>query len=281
MEALCQGTRDSESLRPDGLRRLIVMFALYLLVLAPTAARADYSFRAISLYGELIKINPQTRQVAMQRQDMPWWMNEATSSPPHTVYAGRAHEIYAIDPFTGNNHVAASLPVGADIFGMALSPGGLLYLTSKDAGGGGIQTLYTLNLTTGVRTTVNWLVGCSATTQGLAFSPSGALYGIKPSYEEGSWKTLLFTVNPSNGYTSRVGVTTAGVNQAIAFTPTGELYAIGQDVFGRLNPSTGALIGSLTYFSGDWRGLAYVPEPTTVSLLGFGGLALLRRRCRP
>ena len=50
----------------------------------------------------------------------------------------------------------------------------------------------------------------------------------------------------------------------------------------RIDPATGAVVSQFDYFPGEagpyFDGLAYVPEPATLSLLAFGGVMLIRRR---
>jgi hypothetical protein len=68
---------------------------------------------------------------------------------------------------------------------------------------------------------------------------------------------------------------TANVNQAITFLPDGSLYALGTTAFVQLDPATGAKIGTPIALTGDFRGLAPVPEPSTFALLTLGILGLL------
>jgi len=163
----------------------------------------------------------------------------------------------------------------------AFSPSGQLYATAGATAITTPQDLRIIDPTDGSYTDVGALWGDGIHSQGLAFSPGGVLYGVSPhSITGGDYD--LFTIDLNDAEMHLIGTHTGDIGQSIAFTPTGDLYAIGGapggSQFARLNPATGAVIGTVYTFPGDYRGLALIPEPATVWLLTLGGLAILRRR---
>jgi hypothetical protein len=125
--------------------------------------------------------------------------------------------------------------------------------------------------------------------QGLAFDPDGVLHGwelsgIDATYGgEGlgltivdQWMGVVADINPS--IDGGLPIELTGL-QTIEFTADGQLYGAARDGFYRINASTGALIPINTAEDyPDFRGLAYVPEPMTISVMVLGAVALLKRR---
>lgn len=114
--------------------------------------------------------------------------------------------------------------------------------------------------------------------QGLAFSPSGLLYGM------GVVRYGLILINPIDASFVVIGGVPRPAIQALEFSPDGSvLYGAGEDLFA-INVSTGIpiKIGSGAGFA-DVRGIAFavgtpVPEPASVLLTAITLVALIHCR---
>jgi len=173
----------------------------------------------------------------------------------------------AINPQTGQ---ATKGAITRENYSLATSPAGVLYGTSRidpldiDSIG-----LFTFDEPSGNASVVGAL---GARITGLEFSPTGILYG---------WDVFfgLFTVNPTTGAATDVNAAVnAGVEiQSLAFSPDGVLYGA-RDALYTIDLVTGVpmLVGSGGY--ADVRGIAFVPEPGALLLLGSALAALWARR---
>lgn len=90
----------------------------------------------------------------------------------------------------------------------------------------------------------------------------------------------IWRINPTNGTTSQIANLSIAFHTGLAYNSSdGLLYgAPGDNTIWRIDPTDGSSsqIANLPItFHTD---LTYVPEPTTLLLLGLGGLAVLRRR---
>jgi hypothetical protein len=104
--------------------------------------------------------------------------------------------------------------------------------------------------------------------RGMAMSPAGALYVV---LSPGSTTEVdrLATIDTTTGLYTVIGPTNRTDIQALAFSPAGELYAVGTVAGGnlyRLNTSTGAatVIGGGS-FGGDDQGLEFLPSGAAVA----------------
>jgi hypothetical protein len=50
--------------------------------------------------------------------------------------------------------------------------------------------------------------------------------------------------------------------------------------FAEMDPTTGAIIGQVFTFPGGYTGLALVPDPATLTLIGLGGIFITTSRHR-
>jgi hypothetical protein len=124
--------------------------------------------------------------------------------------------------------------------------------------------------------------------QGLAFSPNDLLYGVVP--HDGDLDTYdFFKIDIENAVTHLIGTYEGHLNQSLVFTPDGRLFGLGVDgeysiyrssYFAEMDPTTGAIIGQVFSFPGDYTGLALVPEPATLALMGLGGIFITTSRHR-
>jgi hypothetical protein len=143
------------------------------------------------------------------------------------------------------------------------------------------RKLFTIDTGTGAATPLPGSL--SGDPSAMAFDAAGTLYAIDTSLDE------LLTVDKATGnplsYTS-LNVDLGAV-AGMDFDPaTGTLYVAdgesgGTDTLYTVNTTTGDLtaVGSLGLEAG-LAGLAFVPEPATLTLAGLGALALIRRRRR-
>jgi len=216
-------------------------------------------FCAVGWHGEFTMIDPAIGEIPPKRTDLPAYLQALAWSPNGTLYAGRRNDLYTIDPWTGEfEHIISTR---SDIRGMAFSGSGKLFVTSEHTTA---QRLRTINLETGAHQEAGVLWGDGRSAQGLAFSPDGVLYAISPKVHVGTYE--LFIIDPDDAEMHLLGsfASSASVSQSIAFAPDGRLYAIGRDIFARLNPADGSIIGSPIALSGDYRGLAVVLTPKAV-----------------
>jgi hypothetical protein len=142
------------------------------------------------------------------------------------------NSLVTVNPTTGQVTVIGPSGTGYPYTNIAFAPNGTLYgwLVS-----GATASLATINLTTGAGTslgspqpnvTVPWV--------GLAIDRSGAIYVAANGHAGacGSCSGALWTVNPANGSPTTIGTISnagPGVSEAftaLAFSPTGVLYAI-------------------------------------------------------
>jgi hypothetical protein len=135
--------------------------------------------------------------------------------------------------------------------------------------------LYDINISTGAATLIGTYTSGGAP-DALAINSRGVAYALNATYYDS-----LYTVDLSNGALTLVGA--LGVDlmaeSGLAFDPaSGVLYGIiDTGKIYQINTSTGAA----TFVAdtlGGFEGLAIIPEPATICLLGLGALSLLRRK---
>lgn len=170
--------------------------------------------------------------------------------------------LWKLDIDTGAKTEIGSSGVAEEMVGLAIDPlTGDIYASADN--GGGID-LYRLDSTTAAAT----LIGSNNVRRGLAFSPSGVLYGF--DYD------LLFTIDPGTAATHRdpgpIGPLSVEMGDG-AFTADGRYFI--DDHLGHIaevDPSTGGGLDSAYIHSNGIRGLIAVPEPSSLCLLLLGAL---------
>lgn len=189
---------------------------------------------------------------------------------------GSAQTLITVDTLTGAGTIVG--PIGfPDVDAIAFASDGTLYGVDAST-----DNLITINPATGAGTLVGPVgfpfIG------GMAFSPGGVLFASDISGGGGGPSTLV-TINTTTGAGTAVGPIGFGTVEGIAFASDGTLYGI-SDLLGggtgqliTIDPLTGAGTAIATVItSGNMDGLAYIPEPATLLLLGLGALALRKRR---
>lgn len=177
-------------------------------------------------------------------------------------------------------------PLGVTTFegGMAFSPNGTAYAVN---GGVTVPVLLTLNLGTGAATVVSSFSG-RHDFAGLGWRSDGMLIGLDNT------DSALLSINPSNATSSliddvgpsigTVGGMALGSNLGYFVTAGPNALIPGSNSLYSFDLFTGEQFFIADYedqmFGSGFSGLTFIPEPATLGLLAFGGLAMLRRRVR-
>jgi hypothetical protein len=182
-------------------------------------------------------------------------------------YATGTGNLYSINPADGNLTLIGSSGITIDDFGS--TAGGGLYAVSTSS------NLYSINATNGAATLIG-NTGLSLSGFRALSNSGGALY-----FADG---TSIYTLNTATGAATLIG-STAGPGIGALLFLNGTLYggADSPDIrVDTLNPITGAATSgsAVTGTSGQFYGLAAVPEPATLACATLGGvmLFLLDRR---
>ena len=202
------------------------------------------------------------------------------------IYAadtGDNTNLRSIDPSTGLliSTLTMTFPADGNVLTALEFVGGTLYagLTTE---GGGATFLATVNLTTGIVTTVG-PTGVNSPLGGLAYDTvSGTMYACSAGGSAGE----LFTVNLATGAATSVGPITVGVTAvgttALEFGPSGTLYALpnpSDTLAGHLltvNPGTGAatVLGYLGTTNMNALTASLPPTPVVPTLSEWGMLVM-------
>lgn len=194
---------------------------------------------------------------------------------------------------TGIESVEAVGELGLSLFegGLAISPDGMAYGVNHDTVSA--PGLFSINLATGAAVLIGVVSGGDHDVNGLSWRTDGMLIGLDRKSQSllvinptTAVAAILAPVEPSigaiggmvitenGGYFATAGPgyapTLRGSNGLYSFDPfTGEVL----DFVGNFNlPTAGSQEGI--------SGLAIVPEPASIALLGLGTMALIRRRSR-
>lgn len=218
-------------------------------------------------------------------------------APDGTLYATsrKTDSLYRfINPSAGTLEYLAPLPVDCTGGDTTVSPDGkAVYFTL----GWTSPDFFKYDIGTGNIVSLGPITGADADIYGLAFSPEGVLYGTTgTNYGD----KILYTIDISTMKATAVGPPFFGLKMdlesttgSLDFAPDGILYA-------GIDPTSGGLysdvylsiidtqtgIATINYekriiVNGSYYRLdsiAIIPEPTTLILLSFGGLSLLRKR---
>lgn len=221
-------------------------------------------------------------------------------APDGTLYAtSRSTEsLYRfIDPSAGTLEYLAHLPIDCTGGDITVSPDGeAIYFTL----GWKSPDLFKYDIDTGNLESLGPITGTDDDVYGLAFSPEGVLYGTT---SKNTGDKILYMIDISSLEATAVGPPLFGLSIDLGstagpldFAPDGTLYAgidptsysgVPEDpdlYLSTIDPQAGLgtihydkrLIVDGSYYSLD--SLAITPEPATLILFGFGGLALLRKR---
>ncbi|MFH1370605.1 MAG: PEP-CTERM sorting domain-containing protein [Planctomycetota bacterium] len=185
-------------------------------------------------------------------------------------YSDKPSIVTRIDPITGHWTDVASIQQGASMVfltSLAFSPNGTLYGMSN------FNTLGVINLGTDSFAPIA-TIDVPSRSYGMDFSPQGILYITDRDGTGETFQQWLRTIDPSTGsITSTLPTGHYNIGD-IDFAPDGYIYHTNFSwwLF-KLDPSTGEQTdydnsGGL----GPFEGIAsdYVPEPTTLLLLGLG-----------
>jgi hypothetical protein len=250
----------------------VVLFALH--------ASAQSTLYGVSSAGDLVRIDKATGAGTLVGNSGVG-ANASAADSTGRIFSGggNADQIIQIDPVTGAGAVfltTTGRPGGYGIRGMAFDPSDHLYVALSQADTTAIDTLATIDMTTGMYTVIGPLGRSDI--QELAFSPSGTLYALG-IYSGGQ----LCQVDTLTGLATVIGGgSMGGDTQGMAFDRDGTLYAARANLL-RVDPSTGAatMIGA-TGFT-DLRGLAVAAQsgpacypncdnsttPPTINILDF------------
>jgi hypothetical protein len=212
------------------------------------------------------------------------------ATPDGRLFAYSSFRFMEINPTTGVHSTIGSSDArpGTLEGGLAYDPTSNLFY----AAGASFDAIITIHPTTGVRTEIGEAGEFGRNLSGLAFSPSGVLYGVAL---RDSLPDLLVTINKSTGVATPVGPTGLNDSQGLAglaFDPTdGTLYMAVTDPspsLYRVDTLTGAatFVGVLhqpgtppNATIGFVSGLAAaVPEPAGSGAIGALSLIVLARR---
>lgn len=225
--------------------------------------------------GQVFSINESTFAATPVREIGTNGHNAMAKDAQGRLWIAGTSELWVFDPATNDLMLAATLDV-YDVRGLAFAPDGTLYATvlpDEPA----LQRLYTINVATGHAT----LVGLHnhIGVQGLTFAADGTLYGW------GVWAGLL-RISLLDGATLDVN----GVDpepdsflQTLFVGPDGSLMGAGRNgalgtAIATVDSATGAAtaLGYLSMppglppWANDMRGMEWIPEPASASLLALG-----------
>ncbi len=264
---ICHVTGSAQERRLNFVMR-VAAISLLASALACPAAADSVRFVAVGWNGEFTHIDSKVGEVPPTHQNLPDRMQALAWSPDGRLYAGKSGALFTLEPATGEVSFEAAPRI--DIRGLAFSPSGALYGTDT-------RRLYEIDPQSGETSLLGDLHGDADSAQGLDFSPSGELYAVTPfRHRVGTHQLLRIDLIDAEMHEIGRVKLGSGAAQSIEFTPDGRLFAVGDPVLAELNPENAELINTLP-LNGDYRGLALVPEPTSLFLMLFGvGLASQR-----
>lgn len=182
--------------------------------------------------------------------------------------------LFRIDLIDGSSDVVAGLPWSTR--GLAYnSSSGYLYASSTDA-------IFRVDPATG---SYDLLFSTPELVAGLAYNQYDEhLYGIVMETDWGPG--YLFRIDPTDGSFTQVSAEPMGIFGLTFNSSDGYLYGIHtHDLAGntpgslyRINPTSGSYVLVSDNSAPNVKALAYVPEPVTFLLFGFGAILLRKKR---
>lgn len=221
----------------------------------PFVAGALYGTDGASLY--LIDVTTGAGTLIGSHGTVEYFIGALAFDANGTLYGlslGSSAQLYEIDTTTGAATAIGPLNIGF-VFegGLAFSPEGDLF--GADQGDAGFARTFTIDTSTGAATLLGGN-GQSRDLNGFTFD-GNTLYAIDRVSDS------LGTVSLTTGEYSVIGSTGADVGDlgAVAYDPgSGQMYASFENVFYRLNRSTGAATVIGTHDVGNITGLAFAPS---------------------
>jgi len=243
-------------------------------------------FVGISWQARLYHIDPHTGKGSFVADTGLSEVDSMARDPSGVIYTSSggtyatSGALHTINPATGQVLTTVSLPI-KDIRGLAFDLSGRLYALNLDTyHAGGRNELFIVDTTSGDATSLGKLNVNGV--QGLTFGPDGTLYGWEVNaLGNGVLGYGLVTIDLHTLICADVDPAWNGHTEILTldFDGDGILYGC-RDFLYTVDPSTGdrTMVGAGGFE--DIRGMAYIPEPATLSLLALGGLVLIRRRSR-
>lgn len=200
------------------------------------------------------------------------------------VDLGSVNNLLELDVVSGVASVATTITgAAASIVSIAYDEvSNTLYGNTSSGFGGGPDQLYTIDVVTGMATSVG-IIGFD-NVFALSFDTSGNLFGISDNTDQ------LLSIDTGTGAGSVIGAT--GVNSVfdLAYDPDSDAFfasGAGVDSLFSVDTGTGALSligsysnGNATNVAGLAFGVAAIPVPASLPLLllGLGAFGVMRRR---
>lgn len=238
-----------------------LLFLWVLLISGVETSKAEILF---GVYNPA-RINTVTGRGASSSSEGWNYLNSLAKDGQGRLFSVSQGQLVQIDPYALTLTPVLTLHGLGGFKGLAFSPAGELF--AVESGPGRDDPLYRIDTLTGNVTTVGE-IGFYRLSD-IAYSPSGILYGWSGLYG-------LITVDPQTGRGTDVNTSVGAPAeiQALTFGSDGTLYGA-RDALFRIDPATGVpvQIGAGGY--SDIRGLAVIPEPSSIGLLSLGLGALL------
>jgi hypothetical protein len=254
------------------------------------AANARGDLLTITWEGDVGRVNTTTGAYTLIGNSGATDTNALAVDGNGVVYASDASLLYRVDAASGQGTLLGNLHIG-DVRDMAVGPDGFLYASVHHELSNGTplaDDLFQVNLST----LQGRLVGSTGAilVQGLAFSPTGTLYGWSKDLTTVNGMLItsapgLVTLSLTTGAATDVNAAIDGITdiQGMAFDADGALYGV-RDKLYLINPLTGGTMmvaASLpdirAAVSMDAAGNVASPEPGSLALIGIPAAVWLRR----